>query len=441
MHIWCTYRITRRARKQTKLPTRITETVRSAALRRPLVPSVIRDRDVAGFALHVTRKRAFWALSYQPKGVNPATGRRWGGGVRHELGDALLVGVAEARGLALAAKAAVRAGGDPHRAAMASRASAVAERSILPSTVTEILDAYAAALMARRQPSESSRRMYVHYARKAIRLMRAESLALAAIDERMVRLMVETMAGSEAERHMTFHGLARLLAWCRKQGLVEHDVFAAFDRDERPRGGQARDHVPTLDELHAVWNAVEADTQRDLVHFMLLVPLRRNEAAGLAWNEVDLRLRRVRIPSNRAKTREAHELPLSTASVALLEARQANAPHGLVFPSATHMPFAGFNSLIKRIRARIGQSEAAKSERFVLHDIRRAFVSHLAERGHDVDLLDQCLGHSRKGVFGVYQRASRMSERARALEAWAGLVTGEVEQTGKVVPLRASGVA
>jgi hypothetical protein len=135
---------------------------------------------------------------------------------------------------------------------MASRASAVAARSILPATVAEALDAYAGALMARRQPSESSRRTYVQYARKAIRLMRAESLALAAIDEPTVRLMIETMAGSEAERHMTYYGLSRFLAWCRKQKLVERDVCDELDRDERPRGVQARDHVPTLDELRAV---------------------------------------------------------------------------------------------------------------------------------------------------------------------------------------------
>src|ERR1700722_16460257 len=101
---------------------KITETVRSAALRRPLKPSLTRDSEIPGLCLHVTTRRAFWALSYQPKGTNPATGKRWGGGVRHELGDAMLVPVSEARGLALAAKAVVRAGGDPHRAAMASTA-------------------------------------------------------------------------------------------------------------------------------------------------------------------------------------------------------------------------------------------------------------------------------------------------------------------------------
>jgi integrase len=424
------------------MPTKITETARSTALRRPFKPSVIRDSEIPGLCLHVTRKRSFWALSYQPKGVNPSTGKRWGGGVRFELGDAMLMPVSEARTAALAAKAVVRAGGDPHRAAMASRASAVAERGILPSTIAEALDAYAAALMTRRQPSEATRRVSIHYARKAVRLMKAESLALPAIDTCMVRLMVETMAGSDAERHLVFRGLNRFLAWTRKQGLIERNICDELDRDERPRVGQSRNHVPSLEELRAIWTAVENEAQRDLVRFLLLVPLRRDEAAGLAWSEVDLQLRRIRIQANRAKMREPHELPLSASALALLEARKPKAPNtanALVFPSSKEKPFDGFNALLKRIRARIGENETAKAERFVFHDVRRAFVSHLAERGYDVDLLDQCLGHSRKGVFGVYQRASRMGERFRALEAWAGLIAGEVERTGQVIPIRASG--
>ena len=63
---------------------RITESVRSVALRRPLKPSVTRDAEIAGLTLIVTTRRAFWAFVYQPRGVNPATGKRWGGGVRHE---------------------------------------------------------------------------------------------------------------------------------------------------------------------------------------------------------------------------------------------------------------------------------------------------------------------------------------------------------------------
>jgi integrase len=266
--------------------------------------------------------------------------------------------------------------------------------------------------------------------------MKAETLTLAAVSPAMARLMLETMTGSDGERYLVFRGLARFLAWCRKQELIELNVCDALDRDERPRGAQSRDHVPTLDELRAVWNAVENEPQRDLVRFMLLLPLRREEAAGLKWGEVDLQLKRIRIPANRMKTREAHELPLSAPAITLLEARAAE--DDLVFPGAGGQPYRGFSTLITRIRERIGEVETAKAERFVFHDIRRSFVSLLAERGLDLDLLDAMLAHKRRGTFGVYQRASRMAERGRALETWGSLVAGEGEsQSENVVAFRA----
>ena len=212
-HIRRTYGMAVRSRADGAEMPKITETVRSAALRRPLKPSVTRD-EVPGFALHVTTQRGFWALSYQPRGINPATGKRWGGGVRHELGDALTMTVAETRTAALAAKALVRQGRDPQRDAKASRASQVAERAVLPQSAGEALDLYEKALMARRQPSEATRRQAIHYARKAVRLMSAEQLALAAIDARMVRVLIETMPGSDGERRHIFGPLGRFLSWC-----------------------------------------------------------------------------------------------------------------------------------------------------------------------------------------------------------------------------------
>ena len=158
-----------------------------------LQPSVTRDTDIKGFALVVTTRRGFWCLYFQPKGVNPATGKRWGGGMRLELGDAFAISIADARAAALTAKALVRRGRDPLREVMASRASAVAERSTRPTTVEDVVDAYEKALMARRQPSETTRRQAIAYARKAVRLMEANALGLSAIDARSVRLLIETM--------------------------------------------------------------------------------------------------------------------------------------------------------------------------------------------------------------------------------------------------------
>ena len=68
---------------------KITEAVRARALRRPLVPAVYHDTDIRRFALIVTTERAFWAQEYQLRGVNPRTGKRYGGGTRYEIGDAV----------------------------------------------------------------------------------------------------------------------------------------------------------------------------------------------------------------------------------------------------------------------------------------------------------------------------------------------------------------
>jgi integrase len=408
---------------------KVTEDVRARALKRVdggLQPSVTRDTDIKGFALVVTPRRAFWCLFFRPKGVNPATGKRWGGGVRHELSDAFATSIADARAAALKAKAQIRQGHDPHRQAMASRASAVAERAVLPSTLSETLDAYEKAVMARREPSEASRRQMIHYARKAVRLMKAEALAPARLGVSSIRLMVETAEGSAGERKHVFDELSRFLAWCCRQGLIAHNPCAALGRDERPKPGKARDHVPSLAQLKAVWAAAEDEPQRDLARILLLVPLRRDEAAGLSWSEVDLDRKRILIAGDRMKNGEAHELPLAEPALALLGARKPAKPRpaDLVFPSTTGKAYDGWNRLTKRIRKALGQESAPKSSAFSFHDVRRSFVSSLAGQ-FDVDLLDQCLSHTRKGVMGIYQRSARMPERLAALNAWAALICGE----------------
>jgi integrase len=292
-------------------------------------------------------------------------------------------------------------------------------------------------MMARRQPSEWTRKQTVRYARLACTLMNALALPLAAIDARMIRMLVEIAPGADAQRRHIYGGLSRFLAWCHKQGRIEHNPCADLDRDERPKPGKARDHVPTITTLRAVWTAAEGEEACLLLRFLLLTPLRRNEASELTWREVDLGHGRIHIAADRMKAGELHELPLSPAAHAILEARKIAAgpvkPSDLVFPTSEGKPFLNWVRLLARIRLKIGEGETGRAERFSLHDIRRSFVSAMAERGDDVDLLDQCLSHTRKGVLGVYQRASRMAERERALSAWAHLITG-VEADGEVVP-------
>jgi hypothetical protein len=75
-----------------------------------------------------------------------------------------------------------------------------------------------------------------------------------------------------------------------------------------------------------------------------------------------------------------------------------------VFPSPTGAPLNDWGRVYAHIRGALGQADAAHSERFCLHDVRRAFVTHLAEH-FDEGALDRILAHSRSGVAGTYQYA------------------------------------
>ena len=272
-----------------KRTTKITETVRVAALKLPLTPAIIKDTEIRGFWLIITTQRAFWAQFLQAHGVDPSTGQRWTV-VRHELGDAQVMATMEARGAALAAKAASRAGGDPHRERLASRASATARRSIVPTTAGDVAALYAQTVEARAHLSDRTRRKIIHYVNKAIRLTGGDAIALAAIDTPAVRLMLDAVNSSAFERREVFDALNKFMDWCERRGLITINPCDGIDRDDRPRGGRSRDHTPSVATIRRARDAIEdtPDHIRTQFHFLSLVPLRREEAWGLLWSEVDL---------------------------------------------------------------------------------------------------------------------------------------------------------
>jgi integrase len=399
---------------------KITETTRQAALKQPLKQSIIKDAEIAGFQLIVTTQRAFWAQSLQPRGLDP-NGRRWTM-VRHELGDAETMTVLEARAASLAAKAAIRQGRDPHRERLASTASSVAQRSIVPTTAGEVAALYAQTVSARTRLSDRTKRATDHYVRKAIRFMGGGSVALAAIDRRAVRLMLDAIDGSAFERHHVFGAFNRFMDWCVKRELIDANPCDGVDREDRPRPGRSRDHTPPIATIRRAWAAVEhaPGHVRALIRFLLLVPLRREEAQGLLWSEVNLDEKRIDIRAERTKNRLPHSLPLSESALAILAERPKALERVFAPPSGART--INWDFWVTRVRVALDEDHLERARRFNLHDGRRSFVSALAERGFDVDLLDQLLGHSRKGVFGTYQRSTRWREKETAMAAWAELV-------------------
>jgi integrase len=239
----------------------------------------------------------------------------------------------------------------------------------------------------------------------------------------VVRLL-DDYAGRPAT-HRQLHGaVSRLYAWGRRTELVTINPTADIETTTAP----ARERVLTLTELAAVWHAAgQLDPlYRDLVHLMILTGQRRTEVAGMRWEEIDLTTGLWTLPGGRTKPRRRHVIPLPATAVAILEARQKLSSEDLVLPTTgrdceTVAPVSGWNWLKRELDSRLSLPP------WQLHDFRRSLVTHLAERGFDVALLDSMLNHAasvtRAGVIGVYQKASLIEPMRQAMAVWDDLIS------------------
>jgi integrase len=132
-----------------------------------------------------------------------------------------------------------------------------------------------------------------------------------------------------------------------------------------------RERLVRADDLPAFYAAVAAlpnAVQRDYLLLLLFTGLRRREAAGLRWDDVDLRGRVIRIPAVRNKARRKFDLPMSDFVRDLLIARRA-AGHGeYVFPANSR------SGHMEEPKFPLTQIAEASGIRISAHDLRRTFA-------------------------------------------------------------------
>jgi integrase len=429
---------------------KFTQTSVDALLRRRpngrFTASVTKDDRIGGLRLAVGPRRAAWTLSYIPHGKTAAGGRL--SRVTMVIADATSISLHEARSRAQELKLQVSRGRDPQRERRSAKSAAIADRDFTALTVDAVVKDYSDVTLARSGATQRYLRQQAVYVAKAVRIMGVGTLPVTALGVKDIRTLLDRVDGSPSERKHIYGAFSRFSRWLRKRDAISVDPCSLVDADERPRSVVKRDYVPTIAQLRTVWRAVESlsDVTSDLIHFLLLMPLRRSEAAGLRWNEVDFTEGWIRIPGPRMKNRQRHELPLAGPALEILVRRRASVPASekLVFPSQTGASLDDWARVCAHIRGALGQADASRSERFQLHDVRRGFVTHLAEH-FDEEALDRILAHSRSGVASVYQHARYMNARPRIMAKWAEILLGQhandANDAANVVKLRAGAVS
>jgi integrase len=385
------------------------------------------DDDVGGFGVRVRDSGAkTWLVQYD-------FGRKT---EKITLGPIEAQSAAKARAAAKDVLAAVRLGRNP-----------AAEKRTAKAKVAETFGALLPRYLEHKRV-ELKPRSFQEVARHLE--MHAQALharALDAIDQRAAAMLLariaETRGRTAANRVRA--SVSAYFSWLMKEGLASSNPFA--NTNKAPENA-SRDRTPIDSELAEIWRACEDNQYGAIVRLLMLCGARRDEVAGLRWSEVNLDDALITLPPERTKSRREHEIPLSAAALAIIQAQPHRDGRDHIFGRGEG-GFSDYSSSKRELDARIlaarqavmKKGKAVPMPAWTLHDFRRAVSTTMHEKlGVAPHIAEECLGHTtfRQGTASVYNRSSYRSEKRRALDLWAAHLCVAIEGTGaKVLSLRA----
>jgi len=178
------------------------------------------------------------------------------------------------------------------------------------------------------------------------------------------------------------------------------------------------------------------------LRLLLLTLCRKGELVAAKWEHVDLDKAEWFVPPSNQKSAIPHMVPLSAQAVELFkQLRKLAGKSPYVLPSLEGrrdkpMAESSLNwALWQLTRKRGGNPPLLTIPHFTLHDFRRTGSTLLHASGYVSDVIEKQLGHTIKGVRGIYNKASYAPERRVMLQFWSNYLDGLTQ--GKVVPLRA----
>jgi integrase len=162
-----------------------------------------------------------------------------------------------------------------------------------------------------------------------------------------------------------------------------------------------------------------------------LVFVRPGELRAGRWAEFDLDAAEWRIPGRRMKMADTHIIPLSRQAVGILRDLQGLTGRSeYVFPSVLTAVRPMSNNTVNTALRRLGYTK----DQMTGHGFRAMASTLLNEQGFPPDVIELQLAHvERNKVRAAYNRAQRMVERRRMMQAWADLLDtlrNELKQAG-----------
>jgi integrase len=242
-------------------------------------------------------------------------------------------------------------------------------------------------------------------------------------------------------RHETAHRVralaGRVLRYAVATGRAQHDVAADLKDALAPVKSKNFASVTDPKRVGELMRAIHGYSGQPITAFALqlapLVFVRPGELRAAEWSEFDLPNAEWRIPGARMKMGEPHIVPLSRQALAIVCELEPLARGGrYLFPSLRTRDRPMSNNTINAALRRLGYT----SDEQTGHGFRSMASTLLNEQGFPPDVIELQLAHAeRNKVRAAYNKAQRLPERRKMMQAWADYLDG-LRTGAQVIPMR-----
>ena len=161
------------------------------------------------------------------------------------------------------------------------------------------------------------------------------------------------------------------------------------------------------------------------LQFLILTATRTNEVLQARWPEIDLSATIWTVPAERMKARRDHRVPLSDASLQVLEALPRIDGNPYLFPGARYGRPLSNMALLQLMRS-AGYGVGGNRGDYVPHGFRSSFRDWSGEvSSFPRDVAEMALAHViQNKVEAAYRRGDLFDKRREMMQAWAVYVNG-----------------
>lgn len=244
--------------------------------------------------------------------------------------------------------------------------------------------------------------------------------------EHVLGIVNDVKARSASAANQVRMWLGAVFRFAKSQLLIKVDPTYSLDGQIKLPKTKHHRHLP-LEEIGPFLKELDGCTAwaptRIASQLLWLTLVRVGEVIKAEWAEFDLEQAIWRIPAERMKMRQVHEVPLSRQAVALLTSLHAisgHCKHAFISPFSEKKPLSYIG-----VRHVFGDAATTLAfvEAFTPHGVRSSFSTLTHEAGVRPDVIERCLAHQeRDATRRAYNRSTLFSQRKELMQQWADLL-------------------